>query len=137
MMNINSFRISEFKKQQLRYQVQRMIAKAPTVIELKRDVIILDEFNGKTRKPITVGKIEVFLGKEYGYDKVSHESNPSGYVKTLNRLYILAVWEEEYEYEFNDYFYLHGLKHRIIYPKNNDDIYWECDIEVILPNDKS
>lgn len=126
------FKMSEFRKNQVRLQIERAIQKAPSTIDLKRDIITLDEFKGKHRDTTDVITEDVFIDFTKSYIFKDNLDSPSGNIHTLKKITLYAVYSEDYEFKFNDYFYLDGVKYKVIFPKNNYDLFWICDLEAKL-----
>lgn len=123
---------SEFRKQQIRYQIERAISRFPQVIDLMRYEVKTDRYRNKTKTPFKVGTETVFFDTKNAYKITINKDVPSGNINTLKRFYIYAVYREGLEYRIGDFFYIDDIKYRIIYPKCNYELYWICDLEAVL-----
>lgn len=130
------FRMSEFRKQQVRLQIQRAIQKAPTKIKLQRDLVTLDKYKGKHRTTITVVEKEIFIDYKNSYILTTNRDMPDGNVNFVKRIQLYDVWREDFEYKIGDYFYLNGMKYTITLPVDNQELFWQCDIEISVPQNK-
>lgn len=122
----------EINKAKIKKRIQRAIEKLPTYIELKRIDKIGPEYDYE-EKEVPVASFPAFLDRSKSAMKQeAMVLKKQGDVKSVAKISILLVWDESFVIQEGDFFYLDGLKHVIVYPKNNFDIYWECDVEVVV-----
>lgn len=119
-------------KMRIRKQIVKAIQKLPSEVELRR-VEKVGPIYSYTEEEVTVATFDCFLDRSESDVKsgVSLTTEASE-VKIAAKIGIITVWLDTFEIREGDFFYLDGLKHVIVYPKNNYDIYWDCDIEVVM-----
>lgn len=116
--------------ERIRCQVQNAINRLPTEIVLKRIEKLPLEYDGWEEKEIVVTTVNALLDNSKSSLHVALETDIAE-VKRVKRLSLIIIYNKTFEVKIGDYFILDGIKHEIIYPKNNYNLYWECDVEVI------
>lgn len=120
-------------KGRIKAKVDQAISNLPTTITLKRDAKVSDGYDGYTEVPETVAEFDGFLDSSksrLGVDSITQ--GDFGTIKTIRKVNLLAVFDETFEIKIGDYFVVDGIKYRVSYPRNQYDIYWECECEVVV-----
>lgn len=115
-------------KKLIKRQVKNAIEVNPTIIELKREEKIdlgRDDFE---TKEVAVATFKGFFDKSDSRVNITNEG--ANITRAFN--FILICVKEDFKIKVGDYFYLEGIKYLVTYPKNNYNIYYECNLEAIL-----
>lgn len=120
-------------KERIKKQIQRAIENLPTEIVLMRDVKTEVGRDSYSKTPTEIKVFNGFL--DTGSSRLSQLTSNNGdfgKVNPVKNITLLAIYDDTFNIEKGDYFTINGIKHNIVYPKNNYGIYWECDVAVIL-----
>jgi|GEM_PF-3352544 len=119
-------------KSRIKAKVSQAISNLPTSITLWRDVLISDGYDGGSTIPQEVSTFDGFLdASKSAINADSTNQSDSGMLKIVKKISLLTVYDDSYKIQVNDYFTVDGVKHRIVYPRNQYEIYWECECEVV------
>lgn len=120
-------------KSRIKAKVEQAISNLPTPIKLYRDIETPDGYDGYTKESSLVKEFNGFLDgskSRLGVDSIKQDD--FGRIEVVRKIMLLAVYDETFAIKVGDYFEIDGIKYKIFYPKNQYDIYWECDCVVIL-----
>lgn len=118
------------KRNVIKNRIKYLIDNEGIDIDLKRKVKTKVGRDSYEESEIPVKTIKGILNTNNS--TIESITDDFGNIIRIKKINLNVLLDETFTIKKDDYFTLNNLKHQIIYPNNIKDIYWKCDVVVLL-----